>query len=545
MAATAAAEAAEERASVDMLLNPDCINGDGSHQTRSSSRRSMSIMDESPLYDVLQDVTCNGMGAPVGTSCMMSQISPNFQVGCPVAPPTFPGYHQRGESSRCSTLSSQAASSLGYGSQGHPSFSSNYSPNNLDSGLASYGFYGDGSIASTHSPCGGPSSSSHYGFCSNGHSNPNSNASTIFPQPAKPSAYSSARYKNSYEWYKKRYPNYISPATGRNSPLYASLTAPRSKSRSRPMYDTLLAPMDEKLGDGLVQVSRHPRRASMYNPQCASLQTNGIGKSTDSHSIAMKGNNEEGGTEFSTTTVTQAVKSTTNMELELLLPLGKIMKAALQAKKDAIKDAWLRDELGPSYAAYANKSKGNGGTASNSNSSNNETEIKGNESSIKVNLHNTGAKLRVGEPSTKTEVTTVVNNNGVIETHFDSSSGNGQPLADLATPNMQSTVAIKTLGGVTDVVLVNGKTGRETKLISSAGQENCNNKRDKNLGRQQQENCNERSSEDEQFRQSTTDKRGSKSSYDKMYKKRSSTTCVKISDIGKDCTSDEEAIKVC
>ncbi|CAL8114048.1 unnamed protein product [Orchesella dallaii] len=495
------------------ILHQDCINGDGSHQTRSSSRRSMSMLDESPLYDVLQDVP-NISG--------INHISPNFQVGCPVAPPTFPGFH-RGESSRCSTLSSQAASSLGYGSQGHPSHLNTYSPN-LDSGLASYGYYGDSSMSNSHSPCPSTgaycSPSAHYGY-----NNRNNNCNTIFPQPAKPTAYSSARYKSSYEWYRKRYPNYISPV-GRSSPLYASLTAPRTKSRSRPTYESLLTPMDEKHGGGLVQMVENHRCPS------ASQQNGNANKTTMPVNSTMSNNtNDAQGSQKSstnTTTVTQAVKSTTNMELELLLPLGKIMKAALNAKKDAIRDAWLRDDLGPGYAAYADRYKLNQGATSSSN--NNEP--------IKVNLDNTGAKLRVGEPSTKTEVTTVVNNNGVIETHFDSSSGANQPMFDLGSPNMKSTVEIKTLGGVTDVVLVNGKTGEETKILPTT-----NNSQEKGQSCAKQHVSSGSSTRSKSNNGIIINKNNN--SYEKILDKRSPSSCVKISDIGKDSGADEDFIKGC
>ncbi|ODN01906.1 Storkhead-box protein 1 [Orchesella cincta] len=502
------------------LLHQDCLNGDGSHQTRSSSRRSMSMLDESPLYDVLQDVP-NIPG--------INQISPNFQVGCPVAPPTFPGFH-RGESSRCSTLSSQATSSLGYGSQGHPSHLNTYSPN-LDSGLASYGYYGDSSMSNSHSPCPSTgaycSPSNHYGY-----NNRNSNCSTIFPQPAKPTAYSSARYKSSYEWYRKRYPNYISPV-GRSSPLYASLTAPRTKSRSRPTYESLLTPNDVKHGGGLVQMVENHRCPSASQSQQQNANTN---KTTLPVNATMGNNtNDAQGREHNstnTTTVTQAVKSTTNMELELLLPLGKIMKAALHAKKDAIRDAWLRDELGPGYAAYADRYKSNHQSATASNNSNNE--------SIKVNLDNTGAKLRVGEPSTKTEVTTVVNNNGVIETHFDSSSGINQPMFDLVSPNMKSTVEIKTLGGVTDVVLVNGKTGEETKILPTSNNNNSNQEKGQNNGAKLHV-----SSAPSNRSKSSGVTRKTNNAYEKIPDKRSPSSCVKISDIGKDSGAEEDVIKGC
>lgn len=542
---------AKRSSAVDVVLNPDSINGDGSHQTRSSSRRSMSILDESPLYDVLQDVSSS---TPINHSngCSGNHISPNFQVGCPVAHSSYPGFHHhhhRVESSRCSTLSSQAASSLGYGSQGNPSLSSNnnYSQH-LDSGLASYGYYGcDGSISS-HSPCGA-ASCGQYGFSNNGGHQNNGGNNNACPPPAKPTSYSSARYKNSYEWYKRRYPNYISPA-GRTSPLYASLTAPRPKSRSRATYESLLAPVERKHGEGLVQMTDNRRRSLVtahdLENQSTGRYMNPRNNVRHSHILSnndMNRRDEHANSGESSTTVTQAVKSTTNMELELLLPLGKIMKAALQAKKDAIKDAWLKDELGPGYAAYANKSVSNQDNSSGGTNAMNDCDnsMQNKDSCIKLNLDNTGAKLRVGEPSTKTEVTTVVNNNGVIETHFDTSSGINQPMRDLLPPNMQSTVAIKTSGGVTDVVLVNGKTGQETKIIRTMGGGDSNQGQSQgiNLHHIEKDEC--KSYNDQRY---TSSYKVGNSLMNSSRDKRS-TTCVKISDIGKDCSADEEAIKVC
>lgn len=503
-----------------MLQHPRDASCGGSHQTRSSSRRSMSAVDESPLYDVLHDVPssttppgANNFAASAGGRCN-HHVSPNFQLGYSVAPPTFPAF--RGESSRCSTLSSQATSSLGYGSQGHPSLASNYSPN-MESGLASlYGYYqGDGSVnGSSHSPLG-TTPPGHYG-CTNSRGSNNGNGdANIFPQPTKLTPYSSSNYKSSYEWYRKRYPNYTNNHVGRSSPLYASLTAPRSKSRSRPTYESLLTTTDERNKRQPYQMS-----GEMGPPVKSDTLTVNVGDDNNPGSDVMRSidDRENSSSTVSTATVTQAVKSTTNMELELLLPLGKIMKAALQAKKDAIREAWLKDELGPNYALYANKGQ---------QETSPPTTTTGNEF-IKLNLDNSGAKLRVGEPSTKTEVTTVVDNNGVIETHFDSSSGADTNLSDLLPRNMKSTVEIKTLGGIADIVLVDGRTGKRNIKSSSGGHTLKNN--------------NAHSAAESQSRAHLSN---NSNAFEKILDKRPTgqTSCVKITDIGKDCGADEDVIQ--
>jgi hypothetical protein len=129
-------------------------------------------------------------------------------------------------------------------------------------------------------------------------------------------------------------------------------------------------------------------------------------------------------------TTTTTVNSTTNMQVELLLPLGKM--SSLRKMQNQ------------------NGTNSNGKLVANSQPK---------------------TQIVVGHPKTSTEVKTTVNHNGTIETHFDCESGDES--------NKNSRVQIKvTDPGNADVILVNQKTGVEKRLsdvpkINGCGPHGC------------------------------------------------------------------------
>jgi len=243
-------------------------------------------------------------------------------------------------------------------------------------------------------------SSLGYGSQRGNHSSPcpSGNVSATYACVGEPSLNKAkvAPRNSYYEYYKRRYPTYPSQFS-RGSPHYSSLIDSRHGNTSMPRTHVHYESMKEK-----------PKPAASCELLNSKVETNP-------------------GT--STTTVTQNVKSTTNMELELLLPVKNIMKAALQAKKDQLKEQARQEFEGKPI-----KNQGH--------------------NKVTVNVAETGAQVKMGDPKTETQVTTTVDNNGVVETQYYETKGNGQAFKK----GIHSTVEIHTNYPTQDVQVVKMKS---------------------------------------------------------------------------------------
>lgn len=314
----------------------------------------------------------------------------------PAMPPNFPSFH-REESSRCSTLSQGTSSlSLGYASQGYPSLT-----------MSNGGYFNCNSAS--HSPC----------EVNYDPSQPQVQQATT---ETKPNGYSNG-YKTSYDFYRRRYPSYSS-SINRGAPHYATLTGQRVKDSGNAGKNT------PRSVEPLLTTTMSNRNSPGNNNK----STNRVGSKP----------NDPSSSSLTQTTVTQNVKSTTDMELELLLPLGNIMKAALNAKKQSLKDQFFRRE-------YNREPPIQEGLRD-------ETGDK-----IPLDLQNAGIQMRVGEPKSQTEIKTTVDNNGLIETHFHTLPG--QVLNSLS-----STIEIEANGE--NKVIVTTNKSRNSKNSGGSSKQN-------------------------------------------------------------------------
>lgn len=269
---------------------------------------------------------------------------------------------QRGETSRCSTLS--RGTSLGYGSQGPSS--------------SLVGFY-----SQSQSPTPSMSPSNYAGYSRRSIRGPPLAHSHLISRNS--SNYGS--YKNSYDYYRRRYPTYGNyQQESKNCPTATVREKPNIPMTGRPTsqqshyYETIGFPNRTQPGK-----STMTETISGTNPRKSEAT---IRNTFPSPRI----NNRKANEPFvSTTTVTQ--KSTTNMEVELRLPLGK----------------------------FSNR-KSNGRTSGGSSS----ILINGNDTKFNVNVGNGsgeecsgGTEIHIGQPRRETEVkTTVSHSNGKLQTQF-------------------------------------------------------------------------------------------------------------------------------
>jgi hypothetical protein len=230
---------------------------------------------------------------------------------------------------------------------------------------------------------------------------------------------------SSNDFYQRRYPSYSS-SFSRNSPYYASLTSPtRVKVSPHSLYDSLLTTTS----------SQSTPKSKDFQPKSSTT-----------------GMNE--------TRVTQTVKSTTDMELQLLLPLGNIMKAAINAKKQALKDNFFREEYNrePPPSSTSNKPT--------------DATENGNKDHNSIPIHldkSSGIKLNVGEPKSHTEIKTRIDKNGIVEEH-------NQSLPNVDIANSRSKVEINVNGKTLDLGWTNHSNfGSNTKTSQANPIPSCAN----------------------------------------------------------------------